>query len=159
MKLNRSAKVALAAASVTALVLGVAAPAVAATRTTVVIVASNALTSLNPGTPDTNLVTNSDVAYLSGSGFTYYDDKKTLVRNTTFGSFKVVKNTNSDFRVQYTVNPGRLWSDGTPISGEDLLLSHILLSSDYSKAAGLGDPADTKVVPAFNTINYIKFNV
>jgi len=60
MKLNRSAKVAFAVASVTALVLGAAAPAVAATRSTVIIVASNALTSLNPGTPDTNLVTNSD---------------------------------------------------------------------------------------------------
>ena len=154
MKFNRSAKIAFAVASVTALVLGVAAPAVAATRTTVVIVASNALTSLNPGTPDTNLVTNSDVAYLTGSGFVYYDDKKALVRNTTFGTFKVVKNTSSDFRVQYTVNPGRLWSDGTPITGEDLLLSHILSSNDYSKAAGLGDPTDTKVVPAFNAGGY-----
>lgn len=154
MKFNRSAKIAFAVASVTALVLGVAAPAVAATRTTVTIVASNALTSLNPGTPDTNLVTNSDVAYLSGSGFVYYDDKKALVRNTTFGTFKVVKNTTTDFRVQYTVNPGRLWSDGTPINGEDLLLSHILSSSDYSKSAGLGDPTDTKVVPAFNAGGY-----
>jgi len=154
MKLNRSAKVAFAVASVTALVLGAAAPAVAATRSTVIIVASNALTSLNPGTPDTNLVTNSDIAYLSSSGFTYYDNKKALIRNTTFGTFKVVKNTNSDFRVQYTVNPGRLWSDGTPITGEDLLLSHILNSSEYSKAAGLGDPGDTKVVPAFNSGGY-----
>ena len=154
MKFNRSAKIAFAVASVTALVLGVAAPAVAATRTTVTIVASNALTSLNPGTPDTNLVTNSDIAYLTGSGFVYYDDKKNLVRNTTFGTFKVVKNSNTDFRVQYTVNPGRLWSDGTPITGEDLLLSHILSSSDYSKAAGLGDPTDTKVVPAFNAGGY-----
>ncbi len=154
MKLNRSAKIAFAVASVTALVLGVAAPAVAATRTTVVIVASNALTSLNSGTPDTNLVTNSDVAYLTGSGFVYYDDKKALVRNTTFGTFKVVKNSNTDFRVQYTVNAGRLWSDGTPITGEDLLLSHILSSSDYSKASGLGDPTDTKQVPGFNALGY-----
>ena len=91
MKFNRSAKAALAVAAVTGLAIGVVAPAVAATRTTVVIVASNALTSLNPGTPDTNLVTNSDVAYLTGSGFTYYDDKKNLVRNTAFGTFKVVK--------------------------------------------------------------------
>ena len=154
MKLNRSAKIAFAVASVTALVLGVAAPAVAATRSTVIIVASNALTSLNPGTPDTNLVTNSDIAYLTGSGFVYYDDKKNLVRNTTFGTFKVVKNTSSDFRVQYTVNAGRVWSDGTPITGEDLLLSHILSSSTYSKAAGLGDPTDTKVVPGFNSGGY-----
>ncbi len=154
MKLNRSAKIAFAVASVTALVLGVAAPAVAATRSTVIIVASNALTSLNPGTPDTNLVTNSDVAYLTGSGFVYYDDKKKVIRNTTFGTFKVVKNTNTDFRVQYTVNAGRVWSDGTPITGEDLLLSHVLASSTYSKAAGLGDPTDTKVVPEFNSGSY-----
>jgi peptide/nickel transport system substrate-binding protein len=154
MKFTRSAKFALAVASATGLVVGLTAPAVAATRTTVVIVASNALTSLNPGTPTTNLVTNSDVAYLSGSGFTYYDDKKNLVRNTTFGTFKVVKNTNSDFRVQYTVNAGRLWSDGTPITGEDLLLSHILSSSDYSKAAGLGDPSDSKDSPAFDSSGY-----
>lgn len=154
MKFNRSAKAALAVAAVSGLVFGVVAPAASATRTTVVIVASNALTSLNPGTPDTNLVTNSDVAYLSGSGFAYYDNKKNLVRNTTFGTFKVVKNKNDDFRVQYTVNPGRVWSDGTPITGEDLLLSHIQSSSEYSKTAGLGDPTDTKVVPAFNANGY-----
>ena len=154
MKFNRSAKAALAVAAVTGLAIGVVAPAVAATRTTVVVVASNALTSLNPGTPDTNLVTNSDVAYLTGSGFTYYDDKKNLVRNTAFGTFKVIKNKSNDFRVQYTVNDGRLWSDGTPITGEDLLLSHVQSSSDYSKSAGLGDPTDSKIVPAFNANGY-----
>lgn len=154
MKFNRGAKIALAVAAIGGLVLGALPGAIAATRTTVVIVASNALTSLNPGTPDTNLVTNSDVAYLSGSGFTYYNDKKDLVRNTTFGSFKQVKNTATDFRVQYTIAPGRLWSDGTPITAKDLLLSHILSSGTYSKAAGLGDPKDTKIVPAFNAGGY-----
>ena len=154
MKLTRGAKFALAVVAVAGLVGGAIAPAVADTRSTVIVVASNALTSLNGSTPDTNLVTNTDVAYLTGSGFAYYNDKKQLIRNTTFGAFKVVKNTATDFRVQYTVAAGRLWSDGTPITGEDLLLSHILGSSDYSKTAGLGDPTDSKIVPAFNSIGY-----
>ena len=154
MKFNRSAKAALAVAAVTGLAFGVMAPAVSATRTTVVVVASNAFTSLNNLTPDTNLVTNSDIAYLSSSGFAYYDNKKNYVRNTAFGTFKVIKNKTTDFRVQYTVNAGRLWSDGTPITGEDLLLSHVIASSDYSKSAGLGDPSDSKVVPAFNALGY-----
>ena len=126
----------------------------AAARSTVVIVSSNAMTSLNPGTPDTNLTINADIAYVSGAGFNYYDNKANLVKNTVFGSYKVVKNTAKDFRVQYTVNKGKVWSDGTPITGVDLLLTHVLASSKYSKAAGLGDPSNTDATPAFNSGGY-----
>jgi peptide/nickel transport system substrate-binding protein len=56
--------------------------------------------------------------------------------------------------VQYTVAPGRVWSDGTPITGVDLLLSHILGSDAYSIAAGLGDPASKTEKPAFNGQGY-----
>ncbi len=66
MKLTRGAKFALAVVAVAGLVGGAIAPAVADTRSTVIVVASNALTSLNGSTPDTNLVTNTDVAYLTG---------------------------------------------------------------------------------------------
>ena len=147
------AGVATAALTITGLAAVATAPASAATKTTVVIVGSNALTSLNSGTPDTNLVTNSDVAYLTGSGFNYYDNKRNLVKNTTFGTYAIVKNTPTDFRVQYTVKPGRVWSDGTPITGVDLLLSHVLSSSKYSIAAGLGDP-EAETLPAFYSGGY-----
>lgn len=134
-------------------VAGFLTPSNAATRSTVVIVSSNIWSSLNPSTPQTNITINGDVAYLTGSGFTYYDNNRNLVENKVFGSFRIVKNAANDFRVQYTVNPGRVWSDGTPITGVDLLMSHVLASSDYSKRAGLGDPAgDTP--PAFNSIGY-----
>ena len=148
------AGVATAALTFTGLAAVATAPASAATKTTVVIVGSNALTSLNSGTPDTNLVTNSDVAYLTGSGFNYYDNKRNLVKNTTFGTYQITKNTPTDFRVQYTVKPGRVWSDGTPITGVDLLLSHVLSSSKYSIAAGLGDPASEDKKPAFDSLGY-----
>jgi peptide/nickel transport system substrate-binding protein len=132
-------------------VAGLVAPAQAATRSTVIIHASNALTSFNSGTPDTNLVTNSDVGYMSGAGFLYYDNKQNLIRNTTFGTFGTVTKAGCALAVKYTVKPGRVWSDGTPIDGVDLLLSHILGSSAYSKAAGLGDPANPDIVPKFNS--------
>ncbi|MFM6967204.1 MAG: ABC transporter substrate-binding protein, partial [Rhodoluna sp.] len=141
---------ALAIAGVSA----VAAPAGAATRSTVVIVESNALTSLNPAMPDTNLTINNDVAYLTGSSFNYYDDKKNLVKNTVLGSYKIIKNAPKDFRVEYKINKGKVWSDGTPIDGVDLLLSHVLNSGAYSVKAGLGDPKNTEKTPAFNSINY-----
>ena len=153
MKFTRSAKFALAAAASAALAVSLLTPAQAATRSTVVIHDTNSLTSFNSGTPDTNLTINSAVGYLSGMGFNYYDDGKNVIQNKTFGSYKVVKNTATDFRVQYTVAPGRVWSDGTPINAVDLLMSHVLSSNEYSKAAGLGDP-ESDDVPAFNSNGY-----
>jgi peptide/nickel transport system substrate-binding protein len=153
MKFTRSAKFALAAAASAALAASLLTPAQAATRSTIVIHDTNSLTSFNSGTPDTNLTINSKVGNLTGIGFYYINDDKNVVRNTTFGNFKIVKNNATDFRIAYTVNKGLVWSDGTPINGEDLLLTHVLSSNTYSKAAGLGDP-DSDNVPAFNSNGY-----
>jgi len=153
MKFTRSAKFALAAAASAALAVSLLTPAQAATRSTIVIHDTNSLTSFNSSTPDTNLTINSKVGNLSGIGFYYINDKKNVVRNTTFGDFKIVKNNATDFRIQYTVNKGLVWSDGTPINAVDLLLTHVLSSNTYSKAAGLGDP-DGDNVPAFNSNGY-----
>ena len=151
MKARISARAALALATASAIAIAgvIVAPAHAATKTTVVLTESTPMTSLNAGTSDTNLVSNSDIAYLTGFGFTYHDQFGKLVQNPTFGSYKIVKNTASDFRVQYTVNPGRVWSDGTPIDAVDLLLSHVLASSKYVVAAGLGDPKDSTAFNSF----------
>jgi len=151
-KWNRSAKIALAVATTTALVIGVLSPATAATRSTVVIIDSNTFTSLNPSHNEHNLVLNSNVAYMSGIGFNYYDDKPVLVENKTFGSYKIVSK--SPFKVKYTVNKGRVWSDGTPITGVDLLLTHVISSDQYSIDAGLGDPASEDKEPAFDSSGY-----
>jgi len=153
MKFTRSAKFALAAAASAALAVSLLAPAQAATRSTIVIHDTNSLTSFNSGTPDTNLTINSKVGNLSGIGFLYINDKKNVVRNTTFGDFKIIKNAADDFRIQYNVNKGLVWSDGTPINAVDLLMSHVLSSNTYSKEAGLGDP-DSDTVPAFNSNGY-----
>ena len=152
MKLTRIAKVAIATAAAAGLAVSTLTPAGAATRSTVVLVTSNQMTSLNSGTPDTNLTVNSEIGYLQGFGFNYYDNAPKLVRNTIFGSYKIVSQ--NPFKVQYTVNKGKVWSDGTPITGVDLLLSHVLASSSYSFTAKLGDPTDPEVRPAFNALGY-----
>ena len=153
MNTKRTVRVALAALASAGLVAGFIAPANAATRSTVVVHDTNPMTGFNSGVSGYNLTANTAIGYMTGAGFNYYDDKKNLVKNTTFGTYKVVKNSSTDFRVQYTVNPGRVWSDGTPITGVDLLLSHVVCSNAYSIAAGLGDPkASTK--PSFEASCY-----
>ena len=124
-------------------------PANAAKNGTVILHEPNPLTGFNSAVTGFNLVTNSTIGYLTSSGFGYYDSSRTWVQNTTFGSYKVTSNKATDFRVQYTVAPGRVWSDGTPITGIDLLSTHMIYSRDYAKAAGLGD-WDAKDKMAFN---------
>ncbi len=150
---TRTLVAAVAAASV-ALIGFVAVPAQAAARSTVVIIESNTFTSLNPGTPATNIVINGDVGYLTGMGLFHYDDKLNIVPNPVLGSYKISKNKPGDFEVTYTIAPGRLWSDGTPITAVDLLLSHVIASSDYAKSAGLPDPTNADNTPAFDSGQY-----
>ena len=153
MKVTR-VKIAVAAVAALALGTTMLSPAQSATRSTVILHETNPITGLNCGMSATNSTTCAAVSYLQGAGFYYYNNKKEVVPNTVFGSYKIVKNTKTDFRVQYTVNPGRVWSDGVPITGVDLLLSHVLSSSDYSIAAGLGDPASKTAKPAFESLGY-----
>ena len=152
MKLNRLSKVALVATAAAGLIAGSLLPANAATRSTVVIVTSNSLTGLNPSVDEMNLTINGDVNYLSNFGFYYYDNSPKLVKNTTFGNYQIISQ--KPFKVRYTVNPGKVWSDGTPITAVDLLLTHVTSSSSYSLGAGLGDPKSAEVKPGFNSLGY-----
>ena len=154
MKLNRSAKYAFAVAAAAALAVSLLTPAQAATRSTVILHETNPITGLNCSLSATNSTTCAGVSYVQGAGFNYYNNKKELVKNTVFGSYKITKKSATDFRVQYTVNPGRVWSDGTSIDAVDLLLSHVLSSDAYSIAAGLGDPKSKTTKPAFNGLGY-----
>jgi len=136
----RTVRIAVAALAAAGLVAGVTSPAQAA-RSTVVVHDTNPLTGFNSSVSGYNLTANTAVGYMTGMGFNYYDDKKNYVKNSTFGTYKIVKNSATDFRVQYTVNPGRVWSDGVSITGVDLLMTHLLCSNKYAIDAGLGDPA------------------
>lgn len=147
---------AIALAAVGSLVLtgapALVGPATAATKSTLIIHSPSEVTSLNSSTSDGNTTYNAQVAYLTGSGFTYYDNQTVLKYNTKLGSMKITKNTSSDFRITYTLVKGQTWSDGTPITAEDMLLSHIISADEYAKSAGLGDPSNT--TSAFDSVGY-----
>lgn len=155
MKANRFLRaVAVTAAAVLTSGLGIAVvdTASAATRSTVTLLSSGDITSLNSSTSGGNTTYNATVGSLTGMGFLYYDNNAKLVMNTKFGSMKIVKKAAKDFQIQYTVKKGQTWSDGTPISAVDLLLTHVISSDKYSKDAGLGDPKTT--TPKFDSVGY-----
>lgn len=153
MKKNLVKGVALVAVSILGVTGLSLAPANAtAANKTVIVQEGNTLSGLNTGVNGKNLVTNVDVLYPTGSGFTYWNNKAQLVRNTAFGTFKITRNncattSTTDefgcFAVTYTIKKGLKYSDGTLITAQDLLLSHAVSSSDYSIKAGLGDPNTT----------------
>jgi len=156
MKKNMIKGFALVAVSVLGITgLSLAPANASASNKTMIVQESNALSGLNTGVNGFNLLTNSDVLGPTGAGFYYYNDKAQLVRNTAFGTFKIAENNcaasaTADkavldaqfgcFKVIYTVKKGLKYSDGVLITAQDLLLSHMVSSSDYSIAAGLGDP-------------------
>ncbi len=150
---TRSFVAAVSAVSV-ALIGFVAVPAHAAARTTAIIIESNTFTSLNIGNPADNIVINGDVSYLTSMGFYHYDNNLKIVPNTVLGTYKNTVNKAGDFEVKYTIAPGRVWSDGAPITGADLLLAHVTASTKFAKAAGLPDPTDSSVTPAFDSGAY-----
>jgi peptide/nickel transport system substrate-binding protein len=155
-KLALRAVVALLSTALVAagLAAGALAPAQAATKSTVTLLSTADITSLNSGTTDGNTSYNAVVGSLTGMGFTYYDSDARLVMNTNFGSMKIVKRDAKDFQIQYTVRKGQTWSDGTPINAIDLLLTHVVASGKYSKDAGLGDTSSADVKPAFDSVSY-----
>jgi peptide/nickel transport system substrate-binding protein len=154
MAIRALAAIASTALVATGLSVGVISPAQAATRSTVVLLSQGDITSLNSGTSDNNTAYNAQVGSLTGMGFWYYDSDAKLVMNTKFGTMKIIKQDPKDFQIQYDVTKGQTWSDGTKIDAVDLLVSHIVASSKYSKAAGLGDPSNADTKPAFDSGSY-----
>ena len=155
MKAKRSLRVLVAVAFTAAsFSVGAIAPAQAETKSTVIMLSTADITSLNSGTSDGNTSYNAISGSLTGMGFLYYDSDTKLVMNTKFGTMKIAKQAEKDFQIEYTVTKGQVWSDGTPIDAVDLLLSHIVASNAYSAAAGLGDPSNTDVKPAFDSVSY-----
>jgi len=142
---------ATAALAATAFAAVGAAPASAA-QSTLTILSTGDITSLNSGTSDGNTAYNARAVYPTGMGYTYYDNNTNLVMNTKFGKMSIAKNTPTLFSIKYTVVKNQKWSDGTPIDAVDLLLSHVVASDGYSKSAGLGDPASE--TPDFNSVGY-----
>ncbi|MFG6445251.1 ABC transporter family substrate-binding protein [Microbacterium sp. P06] len=111
---------------------------------TITVATTNAFTSFNADTPDANLDTNGMVGYLTGvsgglglGGFLRLDKDYSVLQNDDFGTMEVVSE--DPLTVSYTLNEGLTWSDGEPITADDMLVNWVI-SSGYFNDAEI-DPA------------------
>ena len=114
---------------------GLSNPGNAVTGPTLTLQVYNGLTSLNADTVNANQPTNIQVSHLRRSGFFYVGQYGELIANTTFGTATILSE--KPFKVRYSINKGRVWSDGVPITAADLLVDHISCSSKYASIANL----------------------
>ena len=100
---------------------------------TVTVAVVNDFTSFNNQTPQSNLDTNGQVGYLMGnygSAFSYIDKDFKIVHEKKFGTFE--KTSDDPQTVTYTLNPENKWSDGEPITADDMVLSWATQAGYYN---------------------------
>lgn len=99
---------------------------------TVTMAIVNDLTSLNYNTPQGNLDTNGQVSYLTTGAFLYPDNNFNVVADTSFGTYE--KTSDDPLTVKYTLKSGLKWSDGEPITADDMVLAWAIASGHYDDA-------------------------
>jgi peptide/nickel transport system substrate-binding protein len=104
----------------------------APTGGTVTMAIVNDLTSLNNNTPQGNLDTNGQYTYLTGASFTYPDNNYNVVANTDVGTIE--KTSDDPLTVTMTLNKNLKWSDGEPVTADDLVLNWAINSGYYDDA-------------------------
>ncbi len=90
-----------------------------ATDTAVTVAEVNEFTSTNSTSSNGNLDINGKVNYLTRAGFYYVSDSYEVVPDESFGKMEVVSE--DPLQVKYTLNEGLVWSDGEPITTDDLV--------------------------------------
>ena len=90
--------------------------------TSVSVAQNAAMTTMNSANADQYSTYNSNIQYLyQGPGFNYYNKDKELVKNTKFGTYRKISS--DPLTIKYTINDGVKWTDGTPVSASDMILS------------------------------------
>ncbi len=102
--------------------------------TSVTVAQNSATTSLNALTSTGYSTYNSNVSYFTQATFNYYDDTPKLVQNKKLGTYTKVSN--DPLTIKYTLNPGVKWSDGQPITADDLILQWGASLTKYNDAKG-----------------------
>jgi peptide/nickel transport system substrate-binding protein len=96
---------------------------------TVTVATVNDFTSFNQNTPDGNLDTNGFVGYMTTGGFYTVDPKFKVIYDNSFG--KLEKTSDSPLTVKYTLKKGLKWSDGKPITADDMALAWAINTGFY----------------------------
>ena len=88
------------------------------------------LYSYNQNTDHGNATANAIILYMAQGGFNYYDGDLNLVADTSFGTY--AKSSDDPLVVDYAINSGVVWSDGTPVDAADLLLAWAGISGNLN---------------------------
>lgn len=118
---------------------------------TITVAEVNELTSFNPNTPQGNVDINTKILGASGytrSGFFYLDDKLNLVPDKSFGTIE--KTSDDPLTVKYTLAKTATWSDGTPVTADDLMLAWAVQSGFYNDSKSDADGNVTSGTTYFN---------
>ncbi|MEO6942780.1 MAG: ABC transporter family substrate-binding protein [Terrimesophilobacter sp.] len=102
----------------------------AATGGTITVAEVNELTSFNYNTPQGNLDMNSKLQGYTRSGFFYLDNKLNIIPDKSFGT--VEKTSDDPLTVKYTLAKTATWSDGTPITADDMMLAWAVQSGFFN---------------------------
>lgn len=100
--------------------------------TQVILAETNELTSFNGATPQGNLDINSKVSYATHETFAYVNDQMEIVPNEAFGT--MTKTSDDPLTIEYKLNDGLKWSDGEPITTDDLMLGWAIASGYFDDA-------------------------
>lgn len=98
----------------------------------VILAETNEVTSFNPATPQSNLDMNGKLWYATHDSFNYVTDEFEVAKNEGFGTMEKVSD--DPLTVEYTLSDNATWSDGTPVTTDDLLLEWAAGSGYYDDA-------------------------
>jgi peptide/nickel transport system substrate-binding protein len=98
----------------------------------VVLAETNEFTSTNAISATGNLDINGKVNYLTRAGFTYVSDKYEVVPDESFGKMELLSE--DPLQIKYTLNEGLEWSDGEPITTDDLVFGWAVSSGIFDDA-------------------------
>ncbi|MCT1460177.1 ABC transporter family substrate-binding protein [Aestuariimicrobium sp. p3-SID1156] len=88
------------------------------------------LFSLNNNTSFGNATANANIVYMTNDGFNYYDKDLNLVKNESFGKYEKVSD--DPLTIKLTLSEKAKWSDGTPVTAEDIIFNHGAISGLYN---------------------------
>ena len=100
--------------------------------TQVVLAETNEFTSTNAISATGNLDINGKVNYLTRAGFYYVSDSYEVVPDESFGKMELLSE--DPLQVKYTLNEGLEWSDGEPITTDDLVFGWAVSSGVFDDA-------------------------
>lgn len=98
----------------------------------VVVGSAEELTSFNPAAAGQNTDINAQIYYATHDTFGYLDDTMQIIPNEGFGT--VEKISDDPLTVKYTLQKGLKWSDGQPITADDLLFGWAVTSGYFDDA-------------------------